>query len=218
MPLVVWLLLRAHCRYRELLLHLPTLKDTQTHTRTHTWYDSPGRVISPMQRPLPYNTQHCPERDVRAPGGIQTHNPSSKRTVADPRLRPRDHRDRLQTYLHNWNGAIIAALMVPKRQIIQRNSSCMAYNLQGFWWVLLQPNISPAWQIRIYRSCSGIVNTAHSHYCCWVVIPAASFYHTQRSYNEMFQERILSYKGPRYVRLLFHSLEVTSWKRKPKKK
>ena len=45
-------------------------------------------MISPIQRPLPDNTQHCKETDIHAPGGIRIRNPS-KRATADPRLRPR---------------------------------------------------------------------------------------------------------------------------------
>ena len=47
-------------------------------------------MISPSQRPLPDNTQYSKERDIHAPGGIRTHNPSM-RAAADLRLRPRDH-------------------------------------------------------------------------------------------------------------------------------
>jgi hypothetical protein len=45
-------------------------------------------------RPLPDNTQHSQETDIHALGGIRTHNPSNRAAV-DPRLRPRDHWDRL---------------------------------------------------------------------------------------------------------------------------
>jgi len=41
-----------------------------------TRQDISGRVISPVQRLLPDNTQHSQETDIHAPGGIQTHNPS----------------------------------------------------------------------------------------------------------------------------------------------
>ena len=51
-----------------------------------------GRVISPSQRPLPYNTQRSQDTSTHAPGGIQTLN-TSKRLAADPGLRPRGHRD-----------------------------------------------------------------------------------------------------------------------------
>jgi hypothetical protein len=40
------------------------------------------RVISPMQRPLPDNTQHSQETDTNVPGRIRTHN-LSKRAAAD---------------------------------------------------------------------------------------------------------------------------------------
>jgi hypothetical protein len=53
---------------------------------------SSGRVIIPIQRPLPlpHNTQHSQETDLHAVGGIRTHNPS-KQAAADPRLRRRSH-------------------------------------------------------------------------------------------------------------------------------
>jgi len=71
-----------------------SLSRIHDHTQTHrTRYDSSGQVISPTQRPLTDNTQHSQQTDIRAPGGIRTHNPS-KRAAADPRLRPRGHSDR----------------------------------------------------------------------------------------------------------------------------
>ena len=64
------------------------------HTQTlHTRKDSYGRVVGPMQGPLPDNTEHPEETNIHAPGGIRTHNPS-KRAAADPRLRPRGYWDR----------------------------------------------------------------------------------------------------------------------------
>jgi len=44
----------------------------------------------PSQRPLPHNTQHSQETNIHTPIGLRTYNPS-KRTAADPRLRPRGH-------------------------------------------------------------------------------------------------------------------------------
>ena len=44
-------------------------------------------------RRRPDYTQHSTQTDIRAPGGIRTHNPS-KRAAADPRLRRRGHWDR----------------------------------------------------------------------------------------------------------------------------
>jgi len=49
-------------------------------------------VIDPSQRPQPDNAQHSQEKDIVAPGGVRTHNPS-KRAAADPRIRPRDRLD-----------------------------------------------------------------------------------------------------------------------------
>ena len=46
-----------------------------------------------MQRPLRDKTQHSQQTDIRASEGIRTRNPS-KRAAADPRTRPRGHRDR----------------------------------------------------------------------------------------------------------------------------
>ena len=64
------------------------------YTQTHgTRWDVSGRVIGPSHIPLPDNTQHSQETDVRAADGIRTRNPS-KRAV-DPRLSPRGHWDRL---------------------------------------------------------------------------------------------------------------------------
>jgi hypothetical protein len=45
-------------------------------------------VISSSQSPLPDNTQYSQQTDIHAPGGIPTHNLSSK-PAADPRFRPR---------------------------------------------------------------------------------------------------------------------------------
>ena len=42
---------------------------------------------------LPDNTQHSQQTDMRAPGGIRTHN-LSRRAASDLRLRPRGHWDR----------------------------------------------------------------------------------------------------------------------------
>ena len=67
-----------------LLIHEISRSHTTTH---HNLWDSSGRVISPSQRPLPDNTQHSQQRDIHAPAGIRTHNPS-RRTATNRRLRP----------------------------------------------------------------------------------------------------------------------------------
>ena len=51
-------------------------------------------MISPLQRPLPDNTQHSQHKNIQALGGIRTHD-CSRRAAVDLRLRPRDHWDRL---------------------------------------------------------------------------------------------------------------------------
>ena len=59
----------------------------------HTRQFSSGRGIGPSQRLLPDNIQNSKETSL-SPSRIRTRNPS-ERAVADPRLRPRGHRDRL---------------------------------------------------------------------------------------------------------------------------
>ena len=53
---------------------------TQTH---HTRQDSSGRVLIPMRRPLPDDTQYSLETEIYVTGGIRTRDPS-KRAAADP--------------------------------------------------------------------------------------------------------------------------------------
>jgi hypothetical protein len=55
------------------------LSRLQDHTQTHhNRYDSSGRVISPKNRPLPDNTQHSQEKDIHAPRGTRTDDPSER--------------------------------------------------------------------------------------------------------------------------------------------
>jgi hypothetical protein len=78
-----------------------TLSRFLHHTPTHyTRYDSSGLVIGPSQRPLPNNTHGhpCPQRD--------SNSYSNKRAAADPRLRPRDHWDRLAIALPSYSSAL----------------------------------------------------------------------------------------------------------------
>ena len=81
------------------------------HTMTHqNRYDSSGRVISPSQRPPTDNTLPSQQTDIQVIGGIRTHD-LSQRVAADPRLRPRDYRDRLQYQLLSPTPNIITALV-----------------------------------------------------------------------------------------------------------
>ena len=59
------------------------LEVSRSHTTTHhSRYESSGRVISSSQRPLPDNTQHSQQTNIRAPGGIQTHDLRKPQTYA----------------------------------------------------------------------------------------------------------------------------------------
>ena len=49
-----------------------------------------GIVITPSQRPLPDNTQHSQQTDIRTIGETRTRSPT-KRAAADPHFRPRGH-------------------------------------------------------------------------------------------------------------------------------
>ena len=52
---------------------------SRSHTTTHhSRYDSSGRVISSLQRPLPDNTRHSQQTNIHAPGGIRTHDLSRR--------------------------------------------------------------------------------------------------------------------------------------------
>ena len=72
-------------------------------TTRHIRQDFSERVISPTQRHLPDNTQHSQQTDIHATGGIRTHS-LSRRAVADLRLRPRGHWDRLFTVFAEENS------------------------------------------------------------------------------------------------------------------
>jgi len=71
------------------------LDDSRSHTMMkHRRMDTSGRVISPSQTLLTDNIQLPQKTDIHAHGGIRTRI-TSKRTAADPCLRPRGHWDRL---------------------------------------------------------------------------------------------------------------------------
>jgi hypothetical protein len=82
-------------RYSSWWSRASSLSRLHNHTQIHhKHYDSSGGVISSTQRTQPDNTQYSQEKDINAPEGIQTRNPS-KLAAADPRLRPRSYWDRL---------------------------------------------------------------------------------------------------------------------------
>jgi hypothetical protein len=66
---------------------------TSSHSRTHIHTHTHTQGRTPLDEESD-NTQHSEERDIHVPGGMRTSN-SSKRAAADPRFRPRGHRDRL---------------------------------------------------------------------------------------------------------------------------
>ena len=70
---------------------------TCSHSVTHTHTHSSGQGISLSHRPLPDNTLHSQQTDIRSRGGIRTHTPS-KWAAADPRPRRRGHWDRRFSY------------------------------------------------------------------------------------------------------------------------
>ena len=78
-----------------LLIHEVFRSHTTTH---HSWEHSSGRVIGSLHRPLPDNIQHSQHTNIRAPGGIRTHD-LSRRAAEDLRLRSRGHRDRHAYYV-----------------------------------------------------------------------------------------------------------------------
>ena len=93
------------------------LGHTQTH---HTGQDSSRRVISPMQIPLPDNSQHSQETVIHPPRGIRTRNPS-KRAAADPRLGPHGFWDRPPNY---YNTIIFALQLCSyKNEISFKNAT-----------------------------------------------------------------------------------------------
>jgi len=71
--------------------HYPGFTITLRHT---TLNRSPLDEWSVRHGDLYLTTQLSEVTDIRAPGGIRTRNPR-KRSVADPHLRPHEHRDRL---------------------------------------------------------------------------------------------------------------------------
>jgi hypothetical protein len=110
-------------------LHLITLNHTHTHTHTQ----SSGRGISPKQRYLPDSTQHSPETDIRAPGGIRARNPST-RVAADPSLRPLGYWDRhLGTGLCTNEANKVSVLNNVARFYHNRRSELIQFAIQRLY-------------------------------------------------------------------------------------
>jgi hypothetical protein len=101
----------------------------------HNRCDPSGRRIGPSDRPPPDNTQHSQETDIHAPGGIRNRN-SIKRAAADPRLRPRRHRDRLRG---NSGYTLQLKATVDKKLV----SVLFLYYLLIFPWKYFKCEITP---------------------------------------------------------------------------
>jgi hypothetical protein len=102
-----------------------SLKNTHTHTHTHThaWYGSSGRGIGLSQRPLPGNTHHTHKANIHAQGGIRTRNPS-KRTTADPVLRPRFLGGYKQFRCITLFLKVVCIEIVPESLLVQFDTPC----------------------------------------------------------------------------------------------
>jgi len=83
-----------------------------SHTTTHhSRYDSSGRVIGSSQRPLPDNTKHSQQTNIRVSDGIRTHD-LSRRAAADLRLRPRGNWDRQTAHNNFCNVSLTVQLSI----------------------------------------------------------------------------------------------------------
>jgi hypothetical protein len=101
-------------------LGLLSVEVSRSHSRYNTCGRTPLNEWSARRRDL-YLTTHNTRDRYPCPGGRRTSNPS-KRTAADPHLRPRGHRDRL---------LILACL-----HKVQETSSDFAWNAfaEQTWW------------------------------------------------------------------------------------
>ena len=82
---------------RGLLYEVPGSRSDTPHSVGLLWTSD-----RPVAETSTDNTQHS--RHIHTPGGIRTRTPS-KRAAADPRLRPRGHRDRLTPDITDINTA-----------------------------------------------------------------------------------------------------------------
>jgi hypothetical protein len=72
------------------------------HTQTHTTVGKTPLAEGSARRRDLYLATETQEKKIHAPGGIRTHNPS-KRSAADPRLRPRGHWNLLSAFFRSRN-------------------------------------------------------------------------------------------------------------------
>jgi len=123
--------LRPNAGY-GLLIHEVSRSHTSTH---HTELYSSGRVISPLQRPLPDNTQHSQHTNIHVPGGIRTHK-LSRRAAADTRFSSRGHWDRprinlvLLAYPISWLAGIKTTTVEPPDPKRRRSVNLENFSVQ----------------------------------------------------------------------------------------
>ena len=106
---------------------------TFSYTR-HTRQDSPGRVISSTQRPLPDNTQYSQEKNIHPPCGIRTQIPS-KRDVVDPRLTLRGQWDRCICILVTIRIRVKLLEIQRKRSSFSKHTNCVCSSI---WYFLVR--------------------------------------------------------------------------------
>ena len=118
---LVWPLPPTHCRYRALLLHFITLADTYTLGRTPLDDGSARR-----RDPYLHNTQHSQEREIHAPGGIETAISESER----PHTYVLDHV--YSTTIYNETGSQMtrnSSHILKKTRTQKPNNFCLYRNL-----------------------------------------------------------------------------------------
>ena len=99
------------------------IEASRSHPRRHT------TMIKISQRSLTNNTQHPKGKNIHSPCGIRTPNPS-KRSAADPRLRPRGIWDR-QPHIYGMHLNSVKNEQTWTR--IKLNNKILLLSL---WWIL----------------------------------------------------------------------------------
>jgi len=93
-------------------------------------------VINPSQRPVPNNTQQSQQTNIRAPGGIRTHNLSG-RAAEDLLLRPRGHWDRQsKMYIYLYFSFLLFLLRQPLRHSVNHFDSRLRNHVMRCFYIL----------------------------------------------------------------------------------
>jgi len=104
-----------------------------THWTHYTRSDSPGRVSSPIQRPVPGNTQHSQQTVIHAPGGIRTHSPSKRTTQTHPLDRAANGIDSMCVCVYIYIYTVCVCMYV----YIYIYTVCV-YICQVFWKIIYE--------------------------------------------------------------------------------